>query len=128
MSREITFSDKDYDHLVQALEYAHTSLDVEMGALDCTKEVDELRELIDHIKGVGLKEIEIKWTLDDVLFCNVPCNDEDGEPIEIVERCTPEQASEVLRRLKDNHDAIIGINWDVVEHHLEEVLNEQGAA
>src|SRR5690606_1338553 len=40
------------------------------------------------------------WHIDDVLYCN--CHvDKDGNDIP---RCTPEQAREVLKAIKHNHD------------------------
>jgi hypothetical protein len=47
------------------------------------------------------KQISIKWHIDDVLS--------------IRPDLTKSQASEVLEKLKENHDANIGINWEVIE-------------
>ncbi|WP_058532898.1 hypothetical protein [Legionella saoudiensis] len=47
-----------------------------------------------------IKEITIVWTIDDVQ--------------EVRPGLTKAQASAVLFHLKTNHDAAIGINWDVI--------------
>ena len=47
------------------------------------------------------KQISIKWHIDDVLS--------------VRPNLTKLQASKVLERLKRNHDANIGINWEVIE-------------
>ncbi len=51
------------------------------------------------------------WTIDDVQSLQ-----EDG-----AERITDEQARQVLRRADLHHDAAIGINWDVLQEHLNKV-------
>ncbi|HHF7367764.1 TPA: hypothetical protein ACPSKY_002908 [Legionella bozemanae] len=48
-----------------------------------------------------VQEISIVWSIEDVL---------DVRPL-----LSKEQASIVLQHLKKNHDATIGINWDVIE-------------
>ncbi|HAT1945882.1 TPA: hypothetical protein JBJ85_15515 [Legionella pneumophila] len=48
-----------------------------------------------------IQEINIVWSIEDVL---------DVRPL-----LSKEQASTVLQHLKENHDATIGINWDVIE-------------
>jgi len=37
---------------------------------------------------------------------------------------TQEQAEEVLRRMDYHKDCNVGLNWDVMNHHLSEVLEE----
>ncbi len=32
-----------------------------------------------------------------------------------------EEASEVLEALANNHDACIGINWDIIDYHLDDL-------
>ncbi len=48
-----------------------------------------------------IQEISIVWSIEDVL---------DVRPL-----LSKEQASIVLQHIKKNHDATIGINWDVIE-------------
>ena len=38
---------------------------------------------------------------------------------------TDEECREVLKRVKDNHDANVGINWDVIRDHADDVLDER---
>jgi len=37
---------------------------------------------------------------------------------------TQEQAEEVLLRMDNNKDCNIGLNWDVLNYHLDEVMEE----
>lgn len=52
--------------------------------------------------------ISIEWGADDVLAQD--------------SALTPTQVSTVLDRMLRDHDATIGINWDVIDHHIAEVL------
>ncbi len=54
--------------------------------------------------------ISITWHIEDVLHENPDLTDL--------------QARQVLARAKRNHDATIGINWDVLAYHAEAVGNE----
>lgn len=56
--------------------------------------------LIEEINNLTQK-ISIIWSIEDVL---------DVRPL-----LSKQQASTVLRHLKKNHDANIGINWNVIE-------------
>ncbi len=38
---------------------------------------------------------------------------------------TNEEAREVLEDVKHGHDASIGINWDVIDFHIEEFMREK---
>jgi len=60
--------------------------------------------------------IDIRWHVEDIEMCA-----EDNE-IEI----TREQALEALLNLKHNHDATVGINWDVILCEINEVVSEHG--
>ena len=51
--------------------------------------------------------ITIKWHIDDVKSLN--------------ESLTNEQCREVLQRAKSNHDATIGISWDVLQVYINEL-------
>lgn len=59
-------------------------------------------------------EIHIVWSVEDVYTAanNIK------EPAEV----TLEQAREVLNRVEDEHDASIGISWDSIVEHLQDVL------
>ena len=68
--------------------------------------LDELKEKLGDQLIAGGDEaqgdwITIKWHVDDVL--------------DVREDLTREQAKEVLHKVGGNHDAEIGINWDVIE-------------
>lgn len=54
--------------------------------------------------------IAIIWHIEDVLH--------------VRSDLTPEQASIVLESVRDNHDATIGINWEVIEDHAESLFPE----
>jgi hypothetical protein len=71
------------------------------------KNIAEYRQQI--IDG---EAIAIVWTVEDV------------EYLANLRSCTTHQAKEVLKRAFDKHDAEIGINWDVLDAILDEVLNE----
>jgi hypothetical protein len=57
-----------------------------------------------------MKTIEIKWCTEDVLM--------QAENLDI--KLTEDQADEILESLGDNHDATIGINWDVISFYIED--------
>jgi hypothetical protein len=56
------------------------------------------------------KKISISWEIDDVQSVNP--------------HLTEQQASEVLDFLVKNHDASIGINWDVIESTIDTLFPE----
>lgn len=59
-----------------------------------------------------MKTITIKWSTNDVL------SRAEDMGVEI----TSEQADEILQNVFDNHDASIGVNWEVIEFHIEDFL------
>ena len=61
-------------------------------------------------------EITIKWCVDDVVMLA----EQKGYAVP-----TLEQAREVLSLAKQNHDASVGISWDVLEVYLDEVLQNK---
>ena len=61
-------------------------------------------------------EITIKWCVDDVVMLA----EQKGYAVP-----TLEQAREVLSLAKQNHDASVGISWDVLEVYLEEVIQNK---
>lgn len=63
-------------------------------------------------KGLTI-EIKISWSIEDIL----------GQ--EQDETLTRKEASEVLNRLAYGHDCCIGINWDVIDIYIQEVINER---
>jgi hypothetical protein len=63
-----------------------------------------------------MKTISIKWSTIDVLGL--------AEAMDL--EITESQAEEILDRLVEHHDADIGINWGVIEYHIEDLLAEDG--
>ena len=59
------------------------------------------------------KTITITWHIDDVL----------SRAKETDMDITEEQAKDILQSIKHNHDASIGINWDVIDSHLESYIS-----
>lgn len=57
-------------------------------------------------------EIAITWTVDDVMYER--------------EDLSESQAREVLKAVKRNHDAEIGVNWDVIRTHADEMFPVEG--
>jgi hypothetical protein len=60
------------------------------------------------------KTIAIKWSTEDVLW------QADNLDIEL----TKEQAEDILESLGENHDASIGINWDVIASYIEAFISK----
>lgn len=59
-----------------------------------------------------MKTITIKWSTNDVL----------SRAEDMGAEITSEQADEILQNVFDNHDATIGVNWEVIEFHIEDFL------
>ncbi len=57
-----------------------------------------------------MKKITITWCIDDVLSVDPTLS--------------PKQARDVLRLMKRRHDASVGINWDVIQCHIDQVKYE----
>lgn len=58
------------------------------------------------VKG---NSISIVWDIEDVLQQD--------------DSLTDDEARDVLQRMESNHDATVGINWDVIDHYIAEVLS-----
>lgn len=56
------------------------------------------------------------WDIDDVKSLQ-----DDEDEFDESERITDDEAKEVLQMANDNHDATVGINWDVLQSHLDHV-------
>jgi hypothetical protein len=61
-----------------------------------------------------MKTIEIKWSTEDVLAM--------AESMDV--ELTETQADQILDNLLKYHDANVGINWDVINFHIEDYLNK----
>jgi len=57
-----------------------------------------------------MKRITITWCAEDVLAVDPSL--------------TPKQVTDVLSLMKHKHDASIGINWDVIQCHIDQVKEE----
>lgn len=61
------------------------------------------------------KQISIVWDIDDVKTC--------GELVGF-DNLTDEQCSEILEIVEDEHDATIGVNFDVIGIKIQEYMSE----
>lgn len=61
-----------------------------------------------------MKTIEIRWSTEDVLM------QADNMNIELTE----EQADDILDNIEHHHDACVGINWDVIEFHIDNYIEQ----
>ena len=66
--------------------------------------------------------IERSWHIEDVRSLEEQSEAYGSEKFEPL---TDEECREVLKRVDDGHDATIGINWDVLQYHLDEVREER---
>ena len=58
------------------------------------------------------------WHISDI---HIQANIAEGIDSDEADEITDEQAREVLRLMDKNHDANIGINWDVIDHWIDYV-------
>ena len=61
-----------------------------------------------------MKTIEIRWSTEDVLM------QADNMNIELTE----EQADDILDNMLHHHDACVGINWEVIEFHIDNYIEQ----
>jgi hypothetical protein len=61
-----------------------------------------------------MKTIEIRWSTEDVLM------QADNMNIDLTE----EQADVILDNIEHHHDACVGINWEVIEFHIDNYIEE----
>ena len=57
------------------------------------------------------KTLTIEWSTEDIIS---QAHHSLGVDLDI------DQASEILEEVIDDHDASVGINWDVIEYHISE--------
>ncbi len=77
-----------------------------------------IRDLIVKLQAyVDLDEkiCALLWHREDI-ECEAETKDETLTDIEV---------GEVLERMEHNHDATIGVNWDVISYHIDEVLEKR---
>jgi len=77
-----------------------------------------IKELIEHLESYDPEDIIAYdlWSVDDVI--------EDANHYEGCGVLTREQAEEVLRRMNRYKDCNVGLNWDVMNYHLDNVMSE----
>lgn len=61
-----------------------------------------------------IKNIQINWHIEDIKY-----HARDVHNITI----TDEEAAEILVRMKNKHDASIGINWDVIDYYVSDLID-----
>ena len=75
----------------------------------------------EQIKDIDTKFVILprKWV--DEHLCDVWCPEDvmDMNPGPRKRKITRRQAIEILNAAEDNHDACIGINWDVLDCHID---------
>jgi len=76
-----------------------------------------IRELKEHLESYDPDDVIAYdlWSIEDV----------EGFHHGVVTR---EQAEEVLLRMGNNKDCNVGLNWDYMNYHLDNVLSEGGQA
>ena len=63
------------------------------------------------------RSISIEWEVDDI-HQQLENRDEGV-------KLSDAECMEILEAAKDNHDATIGINWDVLDYHIDAFLSER---
>lgn len=61
--------------------------------------------------------VSIVWSIEDVENVVAQLNDV-HRPDNNFDRLTKDDKREILRLLKNDHDATIGVNWDVIENYV----------
>ena len=81
-----------------------------------------VKELIKHLENYSPDDVIAYnlWSVDDVLHVS----NRDYHYYHDYPEVTRAQAEEVLRRMERRKDATIGLNWDVLYYHLDEVMRE----
>lgn len=101
------------------MEYNLTKNECEM--IDHLRNNCRSKNILDYlVKGTG---VAIIWRIDDIKsqaeqeanFCNV----DNPERAERLRNLTDEQALDILHDIVNQHDASIGINWDVISCHID---------
>ena len=80
------------------------------------KLIDQCQDIIQaSIENKIINSISISWCADDVKQQASDMN------VELTEK----EIIDVLSSMKNYHDASIGINWEVIEAHINDVINER---
>lgn len=107
----------DHDETGNARPFDYASIDMTLDAV-----ISELKRMKER-NSEDENEIKIVWSVEDVFSLMFP--DEDGTRGHTDEEL--DIARKVLDLAKDNHDATVGINWDVLQMWLDEVQAERSA-
>lgn len=75
-------------------------------------EYDLIEGILSQLKDYGSKKIAIIWSTEDVHA--TAANMEDTQ-------LTEEEAEQVLDEVERHHDANIGVNWETLEYHIQNV-------
>ena len=88
------------------------------------------KETWEHIKS--LKEdfingdaIAIIWTTEDVFTESENYGDTDYAQVPIDTEISEEEAQKILEILDRKHDASIGISWDTISCHIDEIIHDR---
>ena len=81
-----------------------------------------IRELIEHLKTYNPDDVIAYdlWSVEDVI--------EEGNHHRDYATPTREQAEEVLFRMEHHKDCNVGLNWDYMNYHLDNVMSDGGQA
>ena len=82
----------------------------------------KIKDLIKHLQSYDENEIIAYdlWMVDDVIH--------EGNHHADYPEVTREQAEEVLQRMEQRKDASVGLNWDVLNCYLDQVMSDKGQA
>lgn len=62
-------------------------------------------------------EIAITWHIEDIRMCL--------ENLDRTDKLTDKECREILKAVEHNHDATIGVNWDVIEYQIDAFLRDR---
>ena len=85
----------------------------DMAKLAAGKSVEEAEK---SLKEYWRERIAISWCVEDVIS-----RAKEDRDIEL----TKDQALDILSLLESKHDCNIGINWEVMDYYIDEVVKEQ---
>lgn len=77
-----------------------------------------IKKLIEHLETYNPNDVIAYdlWVVEDVIYAAK----DRSEPIEV----TQEQAEEVIRLMNHRKDCNVGLNWDVMNYHLDVIIEE----
>lgn len=85
----------------------HAAINGEHVTITDESEKLKLRRVLNELENNADNQIAIIWSIEDVQQERPDLSDE--------------QAMEVLKKVKDKHDATIGVNWDVLRNWADEL-------